>query len=308
MIIDAHTHIWQSLEQLGPQISAHLRQRLGQPWDQIDASPQAHQAATREISAAFIWGFRSRHLGAEVPNPLIASCVAADPDRLYGFAGVDPMDDHCMDRLESAAAMKLSGVVVSPADGNYHPAHSRALRLFEQCQRMNMPVMVEQGGRFCRDSHLEYAQPHLFDEVARAFPQLRIVLAHVGHPWTDSALALLAKHRHVYATLSALTHRPWQLYNVLLSAHQLDVTDRLLFGSDFPHHSPRKAIEAVYFINQFAHGSALPVIPRHRLRSIVERDALECLGLRRSAAPARPVMPAASPAAAHAAPPAPSDP
>lgn len=285
MIIDAHTHVWQSLEQLGPQISAHLRQRLGQPWEQIDAGPQTHEAAIRELGGAFVWGFRSRRLGADVPNQLIASYVSTAPDRLYGFAGVDPMDDNCLDRLESAAMMKLSGVVISPSDCHYHPTHSRAMRLFEQCQRMNLPVMVDQGGRFCRDAALEFARPELLDEVARSFPQLRIVLAHVGHPWTEAALTLLGKHRHVYATISGLAQRPWQLYNMLLCAHHLEVTDRLLFGSDFPHHSPRKAIEAIYFINQFAHGTAFPTIPRQRLRSIVERDALEALGLRRAVHP-----------------------
>jgi hypothetical protein len=55
--------------------------------------------------------------------------------------------------------------------------------------------------------------------------------------------------------------------------------DRLLFGSDFPYTSATECIEALYSLNQIAHGTNLPIVPREALRNIVERDTLSLLGL-----------------------------
>jgi predicted TIM-barrel fold metal-dependent hydrolase len=126
---------------------------------------------------------------------------------------------------------------------------------------------------------MEYARPYLFDEVARSFPKLKIILAHCGHPWIDETLTLVGKHAGVYAELSNVISRSWQLYNVLLMAHQVGVIDRLLFGSDFPYFTPQEAIETMYSLNRFTQGTNLPSVPREKLRAIVERDALDALGL-----------------------------
>lgn len=279
MIVDTHTHLWQNLDQLGPQISAQLRQQAAGPWDQMDATPQAHETATHSVDAAFVLGFRSRLLGADVPNQLIATYVATNPSKLIGFAGIDPMIRGWQQELEELPGIGLSGVVISPAEQGYHPTHSEAMKLYERCQALGMPVIVHQGSPFARDSMLEHARPYLFDEVARSFPRLRLLITQCGHPWLEEALVVVSKHRNIYAGLSGVVLRPWQLYNLLLQAHQLDVTDRLLLGSDFPHANPEYAIELIYTVNRFAQGTAVPSVPREKLRAIVERNALEAMGL-----------------------------
>ncbi|MEX2670787.1 MAG: amidohydrolase family protein [Phycisphaeraceae bacterium] len=279
MIVDTHTHLWQNLDQLGPQISAQLRQQAAGPWEQMDASPHNHEAAMHCVDAAFVLGFRSRMLGADVPNQLLAAYVASNPDKLIGFAGIDPMVRGWQDELEQLTNIGMSGVVISPAEQGYHPTHSEAMKLYERCQALGLPVVVHQGNPFARDSMLEHARPYLFDEVARCFPRLRLMLTQCGHPWMEETLVVVSKHRNIFAGLSGIILRPWQLYNLLLQAHQLDVTDRLLLGSDFPHASPEYAIEMIYTVNRFAQGTAVPSVPREKLRAIVERNALEAMGL-----------------------------
>lgn len=298
MIVDTHTHLWQSLDQLGPQISALMRQRYPVANERLDASTAAHETATESLDLAFVLGFRSVHLNAEVPNSLISNYVAARRDRMIGFAGVDPMADDWSDQIDQLAALKLSGLVISPAEQAFHPTHSRAMKLYDKAQAMGLPIIIYQGSQFTRDSHLEFARPALLDEVARSFPQLRMLITHGAHPWTEELLTLVRKHNNLFTELSGLTTRPWQLYQVLLTAHHLDVTDRVMFGSNFPHQMPQQAIETIYSVNQFAQGTALPAVPREKLRSIIERDALTALGLKRGiqsqAAPPAPVRPAPS--------------
>jgi len=122
----------------------------------------------------------------------------------------------------------------------------------------------------------------LIDEVAREFPSLRIVVSHMGYPWVDETIVLLAKHPNVYADVAGLLRHPWISYNGLMAAYEYGVMDKLLFGSDFPYLSPAECIEALYSINQSI-GVNVKAIPREKLRGIVERDALRLLGIERSA-------------------------
>ena len=68
-------------------------------------------------------------------------------------------------------------------------------------------------------------------------------------------------------------------YNALVAAFQYGVIDKLLFGSDFPYSDPADCIENLYSINQLVQGTNLPLVPREALRGILERDALDLLGL-----------------------------
>jgi len=289
MIVDTLTHVWQSVDQLGPQISAQLRARFGGPTERLDATPTTHLDATECTDIAFVLGYRSVHLHASVPARFVSAYISQRPDRLIGFAGIDPLEDGYLDQVAQLRSLRLDGVVISPAEQGYHPCHSAAMALYEKCQSMNLPIIVLQGGHRCvRDSMLEYAQPHLLDEVARSFPQLRLLIAHCGFPWTDQTLALIGKHRNVYAELSGVSAEPWLLYNVLLRGMHMGVLDRLLFGSDFPHQRPEQVIEVIYSLNHLTQGTAMHGVPRERLRTIVERDALAALGLKRSSSPAAP--------------------
>ena len=97
-----------------------------------------------------------------------------------------------------------------------------------------MPVLIHQGTTFCENVSLELANPVLLQPLALRFPRLRMVIAHMGHPWIAETLVLIRKHRHLYSDISALYYRPWQFYNALIMAMEYGVLDRLLFGTDYP--------------------------------------------------------------------------
>lgn len=291
MVIDCHTHVWQTPEQLGSvdlgELSAAdrkaaMRSSLSgrvsrqSPGSEADGT----RGLTQAVDKAIVLGFRSKYLGAVVPNDFVSSYVGASPNRLIGFAGIDPTEESALDDLANARdALKLRGVLVSPSGQDFHPTDSRAMRVYERADALRMPVVFHPGGLMNEQSKLEFARPFLIDEVARAFPNLRIVVAQLGQPWVDECVVLIGKHRHVYADISGLVIRRWPAYNALANAYDYGVIDKLLFGSDFPYSNPADCIEALYSINQLVQGTNLPVVPRESLRGIVERDALELLGL-----------------------------
>lgn len=88
---------------------------------------------------------------------------------------------------------------------------------------------------------MEYAYPSQLDKVARDFRGTNILLAHFGKPWMNETVELMMKNRNVFADVSTLPIKPWQMYNGLRLAIEGHVTDRLVFGSDFPSFDPRDA-------------------------------------------------------------------
>jgi hypothetical protein len=280
MIVDCHTHIWSSVEQLGPDAGGYLRRQSGrQP---LAAGPADHAAAAACVDKTLVMGYSSVHLSAAVPNDFIARYVAQHSDRLIGIAAVDPADGggvgEARDLLERG---EFRGLTVSPAAQNFHPADSRAMKLYELAAQRGAPVFFDQGTHFPAHGTMGYARPLLLDEIAREFPDLTIVISSLGHPWVEEGIALIGKHARVFGDVAGLIRRPWQAYNALVLAHQFNVMDKVLFGSDFPYSTPAEAITGVYRLHEVTRGTNLPSVPREMLRSMVERDALSALGIAR---------------------------
>jgi predicted TIM-barrel fold metal-dependent hydrolase len=232
------------------------------------------------VDKSIVLGFKSRYLRAEIPNRFVADYVSRDPQKLIGFAGIDPTEKSAVQDLRIAKnELHLRGVTISPASQDFHPTDTRAMKLFAEAEALGMPILIHPVGHFTEQSKLEFARPYLLDEIARSFPRLRIVIAQLGQPWIDETICLLGKHPNVFADVSGLLGRPWQAYTALVSVYQYGVIDKLLFGSDFPYTSAGECIEALYSLNQMAQGTQLPVVPREALRGIVERDTLSLLGL-----------------------------
>jgi uncharacterized protein len=291
MIVDCHTHIWQSPDQLGQVDLGELpRTKMRAPrispsgrtiWRSIPAAdPDHHWAQSTAVDKSIVLGFKSRYLRAEIPNHFVADYVKRNPEKLIGFAGIDPTEPSADAEVRLAYSdLHLRGITVSPGNQDFHPTDTRAMRVYAACEELGMPILFHPVGHFTEQSKLEYGRPYLIDEIARSFPKLRLIVAQMGQPWVDETICLLGKHQNVFADVSGLLGRPWQAYNALVNAHQYGVIDKLLFGSDFPYTSATECIEALYSLNQIAQGTNMPLVPREALRGIVERDTLALLGL-----------------------------
>ncbi len=292
MIVDCHTHVWQSPDQLGQLVLGDMfrhnknrsaRATLAAPILRSVPSADADHhwsAQSTTVDKSIVLGFKSRYLRAEIPNRYVSDYVNRFPQKLIGFAGIDPTEPGSADEVRTCKdELRLRGITISPPNQDFHPTDTRAMAVYAAAEELAMPVLFHPGGHYTEASKMEFGRPVLLDEVARCFPRLRIILAQLGQPWVDETIFLLGKHSNVYADVSGLLRRPWQAYNALVSAYQSGVIDKLLFGSDFPYTDAAECIEALYSLNQIAHGTNLPVVPREALRGIVERDTLTLLGL-----------------------------
>ena len=279
MIVDCHTHVGNA-----GHYSAAFRADLARSWAEVQMGDQqdleAHWQAMAAVDKAIVLAFDAPASGIMVPNDYVAGYVRSHPEKLVGFASVDPARPDALARLTNAVTvMGLRGLKVGPIYQHFDPTSPVAIALFSRAESLGIPVLCHQATTFIRDAPLRWARPILLDDVATACPDLVICVAHLGHPWCEELMVVIRKHPHLYADVSALHARPIQLYFALASAVEYRVTDRLLLGSDYPFATTQQTIDALRRVNDVVRGTGFPPVPDEVIEGIIGRDTLGLLGI-----------------------------
>jgi predicted TIM-barrel fold metal-dependent hydrolase len=282
-VIDCHTHVGEAEKHMGGEFMADARRAWG-PDLQIGTTLEQHWEQVQPLSYAIVLAFAAPAVGFVVPNDYVAAYVSEHREKLIGFASVDPRDADAPAELRHAIDdLGLEGLKLAPIYQHFDPLSERAFAVYEVAQELAVPVMWHQGTTFVRDAPLEWARPLTLDAVARAFPRLRIVVAHLGHPWMEEAMATIRKHPTLFADISALETRPWQFYNGIVAALEYGVQDKILLGTDYPFSTIERTLAGLRGINRLVEGTPLPKVPDEVIEAIIERPTLELLGLRQAA-------------------------
>lgn len=277
-MIDCHTHVCET-EHVSAQFLEDARRTWGQDL-RFPPSLDDHLEATSVARRAVVLGFRARASGFVVPNDYVAAYVGRHSDRFVGFAGIDLAEEGAVEEVERCAQdLGLRGLKIGPIYQGIHPLDERALPVYERAQSLGLPIVWHQGTTFVRHAPLWAAQPTAIDEVASRYPDLRIVIAHLGHPWVVDTIVVVRKHPNVYADVSALHPRPWQLYNALRTAVEYRIWPKLLFGSDFPFFTPLETSAGLRAVADVWRPASLPPIDDALVEELIERDGLAALGI-----------------------------
>ncbi len=281
MIVDCHTHLW-SPDELTDELAVEAGRVRGQPLD-LSVSPEQHRAAVADVDRAIVFGLRAPAVGFLTQNDTVADYVATDPDKLIGFAAINPAEDGAAAELERCVhELGLRGLKMTPIYSGYHPDDQRARPIYARAEQLGLPILFHQGTTFPRNAPLKFAHPEQLEDIALRHPDLRIVIAHLGHPWEHETIALIRKQPHVYADISALYYRPWQFYNSLRLAHEYGTTDKLLFGTDYPVATFDDTVAGLREVVRCSREVwAVPPLPAELPDQILYRDTLQLLGLNR---------------------------
>lgn len=272
---DVHTHVW------APEhVSAAFLSDLVRAWPEaaeLDAGYDAHARHAEQVGRSVVLAFDAPHAGLVVPDEFVAEYVARDPSRLVGFSSVDPSRPDAVARLERGVReLGLRGLKLAPTYQNVDPLSPAALDVFAAADELDLPVLIHQGVTFIRNSVMAYALPRQIDEIALRFPRLRIVIAHMGHPWTAECVAVIRKHPNVYADVSALAPRPILFRNALVEAGEYRAADKLLFGTDWPFSTVETQAG---LLACWRDDDREPDVLRSTAAAVLSTDPLEALGL-----------------------------
>ncbi len=291
-MIDLHTHIWDVDKHLSPS----FREVMGESFKATPsavtqcapATPelhwQAYQHAVTNLETApdkvVVLAFDMGHSGAVVPNEYVADYVKSQPEHLVGFASVDPNREDAVGRLKWAhQQLGLKGLKLSGTYQNVHPHADSVYALYRYCEEHGLPILLHHGATIIPQAPLAYAKPLLLEQVAQDFPNLKIVIAHIGFPWTTDAITVMRKHANVFADVSALCYRPWQLYNALIAAMEATVTDKIFFGTDWPFTTLEQTLTALHQLPAMGEHSHFPRVPPDLIDEIIHKDSLAQLGV-----------------------------
>jgi len=276
MIVDVHTHFWRETDVTQESVSS--AEDAGGVTPRFHITSETHLEETAVCDRSIVFGFRSEDLS--VPNDVVKAQVDRAPDRLIFFTSVNPAEEGFMEELERTHRdLGARGVKLGPIYQGVHPKDERYKRIYSYAQEHGLPVLIHMAATFARKYPLEYARPIHMDEIALEFPDLKIILAHMGHPWTGETISIIRRHRNVYADISALYYRPWQFYNAMRLLVEYGPWKKVFFGSDFPFTRPAESIEGLKNVNHVIEGTSLPEIPGEVIDHILHRDSLSVLGI-----------------------------
>ncbi len=291
MIIDVHTHAPR------PRTSESAADnKLANLWrpdqsTQTAVTPETWMDAMSVVDRAIVFNIASDpranpedETDLIYPAPQVnddtAAFVQQHPDKLIGFMSVNAHDPGALDEMDRCVGdLGLRGLKLGPNYQHVDPLSTEAFRVFGRAQELGLPVLLHQGTSPVQFAELDYAHPRHLDVVAREFPKLKMILAHMGHPWQIECFIVIRKHPNLFADISANFYRPWSCYNAFRHATEWGVLHKLLFGSDYPIVTPQETLDALSHVNDVIAGTGLPPVPQAELDKIPYRNSLELLGL-----------------------------
>ncbi|MGC5617219.1 amidohydrolase family protein [Georgenia sp. Z1491] len=231
------------------------------PEEVLDAATRYFRAPTeRELVEETAAAYRGRNMAAVVftvdastnlghpPNSVddLVAGAADNADVLLPFGSVDPLQDGALDEARRQIEdLGVRGFKFHPTLQGFDPSDERYFPIYHAIDEAGLVALFHTGqtgiGARMPGGHglrLGLSNPILLDDVAAAFPDLTVIMAHPSVPWQDEAISVATHKGNAYIDLSGWspTYFPPQL------VHQAGrmLQDKVLFGSDHPLLSPER--------------------------------------------------------------------
>ena len=147
------------------------------------------------------------------------------------FGNINPHHHVVEDELLRSLEMGVRGFKFYPADHNFDPALDEMLFVYEQCEKHHLPIMFHTGLTAQRDAKEKYIEPNVFRFIAERYPTLNIILAHAGKPhWYADAHQMMIEYPNVFVDTALVSRQDLEH----LCNDYSDISDKILFGSDWP--------------------------------------------------------------------------
>lgn len=174
----------------------------------------------------------------ENDNDDIGRLIRDYPGRFAGMAHIDPFEgEKALADIEKYVVNgPASGIMLEPGQiflqDSLTPNDPLLYPIYEYCQEKGVVVTQAFGGLFGRA--LKYYNPADMDEVARAFPNLKIVLTHGGFPY-NTETCWIAYHRpNVFLSPDFWMFSMNPGHEHYVTACNNFLQDQMIFGTCYP--------------------------------------------------------------------------
>ena len=163
-------------------------------------------------------------------NEYVRTVVESIPEA-YGLVWGNPRLPGYVEEVERFLEHpKFLGLKLHPLIDGYHPNDPAVHPLMELLlERGGLPVLIHSG-------HPIFTLPWSIEELAVAFPGVKVVMGHMGHGnvvYINAAIDIAVRNSNVYLETSGMP-----MHTKIAEAVERVGVERVLYGSDAPFHHP----------------------------------------------------------------------
>ena len=155
----------------------------------------------------------------------------------YGLGWANPRLPGFLEETERLLEHpRFLGVKLHPLLDGYHPNDPLVHPLYELLVERDLPVLIHSG-------HPIFTLPWSIEEAIVRYPQLKVVLGHMGHGnivYINAAIDIAARNPNVYLETSGMP-----MHTKIKEGVERAGPTRVLYGSDAPFHHPQVEIRKV---------------------------------------------------------------
>jgi len=161
-------------------------------------------------------------------NGMVRRAVSDHPERFVGYVWPNPHDEGALPLVrEAVKEWKFRGVKLHPLLHAFLPTDDEVLPIVEFARRERIPVAIHSG-------HPPFSLPWSIGELADLFPEVRLVMLHMGHAhgvYIQAAINTAKKHDNIILETSGVS-----MHSKIKEAVERVGEQRVVFGSDYPFH------------------------------------------------------------------------
>ena len=243
-IIDLHcypnTEPW--IKSQGPYVEA-LAEYWNRAWT-AKTEPEVIEDFKKAGVEAVLVAFDIETVTATPPcsNEYVARMRDDNPGVIrQAWAAVDPLkgDAAIQEANKAIKELGMLGLHFHPIMGHFSVDDRKLYPLWETINALRAPVMIDVGTTGMGagmpgglGAVIRHAHPAAIDQLAADFPNLSIVAAHPGWPWTEEMIAVALHKGNVSWELSGWA--PKYFPDPLKRDIRSRLKDKIMFGSDYP--------------------------------------------------------------------------
>jgi predicted TIM-barrel fold metal-dependent hydrolase len=279
-LIDVHSHYWEYPQHFSDDFRTQAKRARGDVEVDLTVRWEEYASRARSCDKTVVFGGKAKRSGLWVPDRVVAKYAAQHPDKIVPFLSLDPTQRGWQKELEEGHRdLGMRGIKLLPMYAGFRPDDRKFDELWKYASRNGLPVLLHTGTTFVAQAPLDCTLPRWIDDVAIRFPELRMIMAHLSHPYEGECVVTIRKHPHVYADVSALHYRPFQLYHSLMLVQEYGVWHKLLFGSDYPFTTVDASLDGMRKLNDMLEGTKLARLNMEKMEEMFQRDTLRLLGI-----------------------------
>lgn len=208
MIVDAYNNIWTA----------------GGTSDYLTAETYSVEMMLADMDRAGVDMAVGCSLGQMIDNAYTASVQARYPDRIVAFGQVNARAPDAADQVRrDFETHGLRGLKLHPTLHGYHVVdHGLLDPIFRVCAECGILVLFN-----ALDD--AFVSPLGIEEIAKGFPEVNVLIAHMGTVWNvPEAILVAGRNPNIYLETSST-----QLIEVRMAYRALGA-DKIVMGTDWP--------------------------------------------------------------------------